>query len=248
LKTYQIVSGDTLYSIARRNNITLSELLNANPNLTNYNYIYPGQTIYIPSMTVNDEPITAGNYIIKVGDTLYSIARKNNITLGELLEANPSLSASGYIYPGQNIYIPSGSNNKEQGSQNKADNALVNEVIRLVNSERSKIGVSALKKNKQLDEIAQMKSQDFINNNYLSHTSPIYGSPFEMMQNQGVKFTSAAENIASGQSTPAQVMNSWMNSSGHRANILNQNYNQIGVGIAEDKNGKRYWTQLFIRN
>ncbi|MDD2392171.1 MAG: CAP domain-containing protein, partial [Bacilli bacterium] len=88
----------------------------------------------------------------------------------------------------------------------------------------------------------------FINNNYFGHNSPTYGSPFEMLRTFGVEFTTAGENIASGQRTAAEVMNSWMNSTEHRANILNPTYNQIGVGAVKDDNGNTFWTQLFIRN
>lgn len=81
-------------------------------------------------------------------------------------------------------------------------------------------------------------------NNYFSHTSPVYGSPFQMIKNFGISYKSAGENIAKGQSTPQAVVNAWMNSSGHRANILNSSYNKIGVGYVAS--GK-YWTQMFIR-
>jgi uncharacterized protein YkwD len=80
-------------------------------------------------------------------------------------------------------------------------------------------------------------------NKYFSHTSPTYGSPFRMMKSFGITYRSAGENIARGQATPQAVVNAWMNSSGHRANILNSSFTHIGVGYAE--NG-RYWTQMFI--
>jgi uncharacterized protein YkwD len=69
-----------------------------------------------------------------------------------------------------------------------------------------------------------------------------------MMEDFGIHFTAAGENIAYGQRTPEEVMNAWMNSSGHRANILNPSYNQIGVGVAKSANGTFYWTQEFIKN
>ena len=80
-------------------------------------------------------------------------------------------------------------------------------------------------------------------NGYFSHTSPTYGSPFDMMKSFGISYRSAAENIAKGQSTPQQVVNAWMNSQGHRANILNKNYTHIGVGYVKSGN---IWTQMFI--
>ena len=120
------------------------------------------------------------------------------------------------------------------------------EVLRLVNVERTKRGLKPLTLNIKLSNVATLKSQDMINKNYFSHTSPTYGSPFDMMKQFGISYTAAAENIAKGQKTPAQVVNAWMNSSGHRANILNANYTELGVGIAKSSNGTIYWTQMFI--
>ena len=78
---------------------------------------------------------------------------------------------------------------------------------------------------------------------YFSHTSPTYGSPFQMIRAFGLSFRTAGENIAYGQRTPQQVFQGWMNSSGHRANILSASYTQIGVGYVADGH---YWTQMFI--
>ena len=80
-------------------------------------------------------------------------------------------------------------------------------------------------------------------NNYFSHTSPTYGSPFQMMKSFGISYKTAGENIAKGYKTPGAVVNGWMNSSGHRANILNSSFTRIGVGYVS--NG-HYWTQMFI--
>ena len=78
---------------------------------------------------------------------------------------------------------------------------------------------------------------------YFSHTSPTYGSPFDMMKSFGISYRAAGENIAKGQTTPAAVVNAWWNSEGHRQNMLNASFTQIGVGYVAD--GK-YWTQMFI--
>ena len=85
-----------------------------------------------------------------------------------------------------------------------------------------------------------------IEKGYFDHTSPTYGSPFDMMKKFNISYNTAGENIAMGQKTPSEVMNSWMNSSGHRANILNSTYTELGVGIQKDSNGTIYWTQMFI--
>ncbi|MDD4760727.1 MAG: CAP domain-containing protein [Bacteroidaceae bacterium] len=120
-------------------------------------------------------------------------------------------------------------------------------VIELVNEERAAYGLPALKENAELDKVATMKSEDMARLNYFSHTSPTYGSPFEMLTDLGINYTAAGENIAMGQPTPESVMDAWMNSEGHRANILNSNFTHIGVGIAKNSRGQYIWTQTFLR-
>lgn len=119
-------------------------------------------------------------------------------------------------------------------------------VIALVNTERTSRGLNALSGNTSLSDVATRKSQDMADLGYFDHTSPTYGSPFDMMKQFGIHYTTAGENIAMGQTTPEQVMNGWMNSEGHRANILNAAFTQIGVGIAKNADGRLYWTQMFI--
>ena len=92
---------------------------------------------------------------------------------------------------------------------------------------------------------ATIKSQDMAQNNYFSHTSPTYGSPFDLMKKYGISYRTAGENIAMGQTSPSQVMNGWMNSEGHRANILNSSFTKIGVGVVQNASGRYYWTQHF---
>lgn len=123
------------------------------------------------------------------------------------------------------------------------DSSFVQQVIDLTNAQRSKNGLPALKADAQLNSVAQKKSVDMQQNNYFSHTSPTYGSPFDMMRDFGVSYKSAGENIAQGQRTPQEVVNAWMNSEGHRKNILSGSFTHIGVGY--EKTG-HHWTQMFI--
>lgn len=176
-------------------------------------------------------------YTVKTGDTMWKIASTNQVGISELLAANPQIKNSSLIYPGQKITIP---------AQSSAT-AIEDQVITLVNNERAKRGLSKLTKNWQLARVARYKSQDMATKHYFSHTSPTYGSPFTMMQNFGIHFSAAGENIAMGQRTPQEVMNAWMNSAGHRSNILSPTYNQIGVGMAKNSAGVIYWTQEFIK-
>ena len=130
----------------------------------------------------------------------------------------------------------------EQPEVNETVSAMEQEVVALVNAERAKSGLAALTLSTELSDGARLKSQDMAEQNYFSHTSPTYGSPFEMMKTLGISYRSAGENIAKGYSTAASVMEGWMNSEGHRANILNSSYTEIGVGYVADGN---YWTQWF---
>ncbi|EMX0192392.1 serine protease [Bacillus cereus] len=116
-------------------------------------------------------------------------------------------------------------------------------VVELTNAERAKQGLPALKTDTELSKVARIKSEDMQKNNYFDHNSPTYGSPFDMMKKFGISYTSAGENIAQGQRTPEEVVQAWMNSAGHRANILNNGFTHIGVGYVESGN---YWTQQFI--
>lgn len=249
MTTYTVVAGDTMWRIAIKNGIGLSELLKANPQITNSSLIIPGQIINIPSSSTS-----TSTYTVVTGDTLWGIAAKQGISLSDLMTANPQITNSSLIFPGQKINIPSATGTPSVPSTPSTPSgstditSLENEVVRLVNVERSKAGVPALVQNSEVGRVARIKSEDFVKNNYFSHTSPTYGSPFDMLKSFGITFTAAGENIASGQKTAADVMNSWMNSSGHKANILSSTYNKIGVGVAKDSNGSIYWTQMFIKS
>ena len=176
------------------------------------------------------------NYTVKSGDTLWKICSMYEVGISEVLSVNPQLTNSNLINVNQIIKVPNIAEVK----------ALEKQVVTIVNQERAKNGLAPLKENWQLSRVARYKSEDMRDKNYFSHTSPTYGSPFDMMKNFGIKYMAAGENIAMGQQTPTAVMTAWMNSAGHKANILNSNFTEIGVGVAKDKNGTIYWTQQFI--
>lgn len=186
----------------------------------------------------NESPATAATtYTVQKGDSLWKIAVKYEVGISELIAANPQIANPALIYPGQKISIPNAAPLK----------SIEDEIVRLVNIERSKNGLAPLTSNWQAARCARIKSQEMIDKNYFSHTSPTYGSPFKMMESFGLRFSAAAENIAYGQRTAQEVMNSWMNSPGHRANILSKSYTQIGVGVAKKSNGTLYFTQMFLK-
>lgn len=180
-------------------------------------------------------PTTAmanSTYKVVSGDSLWRIAVKTQTGVQELIGSNPNLSNPNLIYPGQTINVPT----KEQAS-------IEQEVTKLVNAERAKAGLPALKSDWELARVAEFKSQDMRDKNYFSHTSPTYGSPFTMMKNFGITYKAAGENIAKGQRTASEVVQAWMNSEGHRANIMSKSFTHIGVGYVEGN----YWTQMFIQ-
>ena len=168
------------------------------------------------------------------GDSLWKVAVKYQIGLSEIIAANPQFPNPDLIYPGQKIYIP---------VLDSTITSYEQQVIDLVNDIRVRNGIKKLTANWELSRVARYKSQDMRDNKYFSHTSPVYGSPFEMIKSFGISYRTAGENIAQGYKTPDAVVTGWMNSSGHRANILNSSFTQIGVGYVSDGN---YWTQMFI--
>ena len=123
--------------------------------------------------------------------------------------------------------------------------SMTSQVVNLVNSERAAQGLMALQKDSRLAALAQQKAEDMAKNQYFSHTSPTYGSAFDMLKAAGYSYKTAGENIAMGQKSAASVMDGWMHSSGHRANILHTSYEKIGVGYAVSADGMPYWVQIF---
>lgn len=185
------------------------------------------------ALTVSASASSLSHTVVQ-GDTMWKLAVKYQVGTSEIISANPQIANPNLIYPGQILSIP------------QVSDAVLNyenEVIRLVNEIRTENGLKPLKTNWELSRIARYKSEDMSSNQYFSHTSPTYGTPFQMIRAFGLSYRSAGENIAYGQRTPAAVVNAWMNSSGHRANILNASYTQIGVGYCASGN---YWTQMFI--
>jgi len=176
------------------------------------------------------------NYTVKAGDSLWRICDKYQVGVSDVISANPQIANPNMININQIVKVPNLASVK----------VIEKQIATMVNSERAKVGLAPLKLNWQLSRVARYKSQDMIDKNYFSHQSPTYGSPFDMMKNFGIKYMAAGENIAYGQRTATEVMTGWMNSPGHKANILSKNYSEIGVGLAKKTDGTCYWTQQFI--
>ena len=196
--------------------------------------LFPKLAAAVLAVAVLTPAASALSHTVAQGDTMWKLAVKYQVGTSEIISANPQVSNPDLIYPGQSLTIP---------TVDSSVTNFENEVVRLVNEQRQKNGLKPLTANWELSRVARYKSQDMVDNRYFAHNSPLYGTPFQMIKAFGISFRTAGENIAYGQRTPKQVVDTWMNSSGHRANILNSSYTQIGVGYVS--NG-HYWTQLFI--
>ena len=174
------------------------------------------------------------DHVVVPGDTMWKTAVRYRVGLDEIIAANPQIRDPHWIYPGDVLHVP------------LPDDAVASyerAVVDLVNNIRTSRGLGALSENWELSRVARYKSRDMKEKHYFSHTSPTYGSPFDMMRAFGLAYRTAGENIAMGYPTPEAVVDGWMNSEGHRKNILNPAFTVIGVGYVADGN---YWTQMFI--
>ena len=152
-----------------------------------------------------------------------------------------------YVKP---IY-PTGTGNNTTTNTNTNTNTTASlssdeqEVFNLINQQRQQNGLSALSINSEVQNVARIKAKDMVDKNYFSHTSPTYGSPFDMLKSFKISYNTAGENIA-GNSSNSGAVNAWMNSSGHRANILNSSFNQTGIGVVSSPKYGKIYVQMFI--
>ena len=153
------------------------------------------------------------------------------------------------------LIYPKSNNSNNQNTNNTTNNTTTNngssltadekEVFDLINAKRTAARLSALKVDAELQNVARAKAEDMVKNNYFSHTSPTYGSPFDMMKSFGITYKYAGENIA-GNSSNSAAIKAWMNSEGHRANILNSNYNYTGLAVVSSPKYGKVYVQMFI--
>jgi uncharacterized YkwD family protein len=187
-----------------------------NANSTRMQQAAPKQiSIEAPARHASEVPV-----VTQASSTATPGARKSSISMKQVPNAVPP---------------------RNQAEQTSASSQFDQQVLQLVNKQRASTGLAALEMDENLSKMAMVKAQDMYNNNYFDHTSPTYGSPFDMMNKFQITFNTAGENIAKGQPSPEQVMNDWMNSEGHKANILNSSFTKIGIAYY---NGE--WVQEFI--
>ena len=173
------------------------------------------------------------HYKVSPGDSFWFIAKRYGLDYRELMRLNPEIEPTN-MHVGEVIRL------KESAEHSST---FEDQVVTLVNQQRRQNGLSPLTHRADLKNVAHKKAEDMIKSNYFSHNSPNYGSPFDMLRTYGISYQTAGENIAKGQNSPEAVMNSWMNSPGHRQNILNNQYDAIGVGFYHGA-----WVQMFIKS
>lgn len=197
----------------------------------------------------------ASAYTVKNYDTMWKISVNHGVSLQSLIYANTQIKNPNIIWAGMIITIPTKAPaapaatptapaapkpTQPAPAQENTASSYAKQVATIANQERAAAGLKPLTFDSALSKMALDKAKDMIVNNYFDHTSPTYGSPFDMMTRYGIPHSYAGENIAKGQRTPQEVMTAWMNSAGHKANILNTHYTKIGVGYY---NGA--WVQEF---
>lgn len=201
-----------------------------------------------------DTNVPVNKYVVRSNESAGDIAERYHVNIEEFLRLNPDLlQRIGYPNPNNPVDVPKEVVDtpikKDETVKLPANESMTGyeqQVLALTNQERQKAGLSPCSGNdSNLNRSARAKSEDMATNNYFSHDSPTYGDPFAMMRQFGVQYQSAGENIAMGQPTPQEVVQAWMNSPGHRKNIMNGAFTYMGVGYVV-KNGKPYWTQQFI--
>lgn len=148
------------------------------------------------------------------------------------------------IYPSSNNTSGgTSSSGSNQSTSNISSDEL--EVFNLINTQRTNNGLKALKIDNEVQNVARIKAKDMAQNNYFSHNSPTYGTPFQMLNSFKVSYKTAGENIA-GNSSNSAAVTAWMNSSGHKANILNSSFNYTGIGVVSSSKYGKIYVQMFI--
>lgn len=198
--------------------------------------------------TGTTQSFTDNCYKVYIGQGIESLSRILE-ELGITLENNGSFCPDVNKPEGETPETPETSNpdsDTQKPEINVPDENTLSyaaQIVNLVNAERAKAGLPALTMDANITAAANVRAKEIKQS--FSHTRPNGSSFSSALKEQGVSFRGSGENIAWGQKSPEQVMNGWMNSDGHRANILNKNFKNIGVGYYQDENGVNHWVQLF---
>lgn len=234
--------------------LALISIVNCSKAMLNYQTVgTPTGLVTASSLNVRVGPGTNFNVITRVNKNEYIrlfakigdwyVIQTDNNYLGAVSSKYVKL-----IYPNTSSNNSNNPNTSTGGTSTGTTSALTAdelEVFNLINTKRTANGLAALKIDDELQNVARIKAQDMVDNNYFSHTSPTYGSPFEMLKKFGISYKTAGENIA-GNSSNSGAVEAWMNSSGHRANILNSSYNYTGIGVVKSSKYGKIYVQMFM--
>lgn len=219
--------------------------------------------VYAASRKPISKPVTYKNYyVISNGKLELDLQKYLNSSSNKVQDTNSNQQTGSNNQTSNSTQKPSGSIQKPADSTQKPSDStqkpsgstalpeqtsnMAQQVLVLVNQERAKQNLAPLTLSADLSKVAQLKSEDMKNKNYFDHISPTYGSPFDMMKKYGINYKNAGENIAKGQKTAQAVVTAWMNSEGHRKNILNASFTEMGIGYVKS-GSTTYWTQMFVR-
>lgn len=209
------------------------------PNLPDKGCLYPGQACQ-PDFNCPGQTIPDQNCWWNCPDQ--NQPGQNQPDQNQPGQNQPDQNQPDQNQPGQNQPDQNKPGQNQPSQPGSTDNSYAQQVINLVNEERAKAGLSSVQPSETVAGAANVRAQEIVSN--FSHTRPDGTSFGTVLRQAGINYRGAGENIAYGQRTPEEVMDAWMNSSGHRANILNPNYTNIGIGYYET-NGVKYWVQLF---
>lgn len=206
-------------------------------------------TVNAQSLNIRSGPSTKYKIVktVKYGTELKAIGKITNWYIVQAADDTVGMVSGWYISPIKSSQTTP-SNNQTNTTTNVSNLEMTADeqtIFNLVNEARKSAGLSELKLDKELLRVARIKSKDMVDNNYFSHTSPTYGTPFQMIKNFGISYRSAGENIA-GNSTAKKAFDAWMNSSGHKANILGSSFSYTGIGVVDSPVYGKILTQMFI--
>ena len=185
---------------------------------------------------------------VKYGTELKAIGKVTNWYIVQASDDTVGMVSGWYISPIKSSTTTTPSDNQNNTTANVSNLEMTSDeqtIFNLVNEARRNAGLTELKLDKELLRVARIKSKDMVDNHYFSHTSPTYGTPFQMIKNFGISYRSAGENIA-GNSTAKKAFDAWMNSSGHKANILGNSFTATGIGVVDSPVYGKILTQMFI--
>lgn len=181
--------------------------------------------------------------VVEKGENIKIYAKIDDWYVVQTSEDIIGCVSSEYIKQAEDTQNTTAEEYKEESTSSLTEDE--KELLRLINKQRTDNGLNELQIDDELQNVARIKAQDMIDNNYFAHESPTYGSPFEMMKSNQITYRTAGENIA-GNSEISKAVEAWMASESHKNNILNNSYNYTGVAVVNSSKYGKIFVQMFI--